>query len=108
MTINLKDATPIERVAAGAAFLDRQRPDWVQHIDLAELDMLDYCILDQVPVPEGWEGYPHRENYLNWYDAMYVRELGSVLEAFAFGDELDRAWRREVNRRRLLATSTEC
>src|SRR6267378_6692445 len=42
-------ATIVERVAVGAAWLDTEKPGWVDRIDLEKLDLVDpdYCILGQ-------------------------------------------------------------
>lgn len=108
-TLDLDHATPDELATAGSNFLDMHRPDWMDHLNIDELDMADNCILDQVPVPEGWakrgEGYA---GYLDWHDGMTPRGFEHMLPAFNFGYCLEQAWRREVNRRILLATSTEC
>jgi hypothetical protein len=54
-----------ERAAAGAAWLDRVKPGWIDHIDLPHLAMADpcLCVLGQVFDEEGLSAENPRSGY---------------------------------------------
>lgn len=94
-------STIAERVAAGAAWLDENVPDWVERIDLARLDVSDCvdCVLGQLfggfsGAPReliGFDAYPERKGFdldarLVYTEAPYRR--------------LTAQWRRVIEERR--------
>jgi hypothetical protein len=97
----LRPTTDIEqKVAAGAAFLDRACPGWESHINTATLDINDgyHCVLGQLArvewnIPErpliAWE----RHDLVSL--GFWPRENESTL--------LTQAWRVEITNRRLVA-----
>lgn len=85
--------TASERAAAGAAFLDVERPGWEREIDCATLDIATgkWCVLGQL-----YGGYG------NGLSVLRIAAPG--LMGFAVSaerDELNEAWREEIARRRL-------
>jgi hypothetical protein len=96
-------STISERVARGAAWLDEQRPGWVDEIDLHDLALASpcRCILGQIfgdfddvkmrgPMARGFNAYKSD------YDGE-MREFG----------ELEREWRRVITERRAEAARAE-
>lgn len=110
-----------ERVEAGAAILDQQVPDWVEKVDLEELDIASGSCCVAAQAVEGFEG-----DYMNaWEYAMFAwgittpeegdddvdavlvttdneraRELGFLAYTTDDDSELMDAWTRLIEERR--------
>ena len=92
-----------QRVAAGAALLDRERPGWWEEVDTERLDMASECdcVLGQV-----WG------EYIDGVNALHVRGDGgwvvwSTDHGFERADwtDLDRLWLAAIAERRARAES---
>lgn len=104
--------TITERVAKGAALLDREYPDWWQIIDLDALALASpcRCVLGQVyahEVEPGGDGEDYEDGYD--YAINQVPDLASHDEHYGFDDdpesgvtysELTAEWRRVIEARR--------
>jgi hypothetical protein len=97
-----------ERVAAGAAWLDIQRPEWLPGIDLGRLDLSNpcLCVLGQVfaAAVDGTEfrdygdGYSYAVNQLEAPESAGGFTINPITgESFA---DLDEAWRELITERR--------
>jgi hypothetical protein len=86
------------RVAAGAAFLDKQMPGWAERIDLGQLDLFDECgcVLGQLG------GNYHRMRDYFGLDMKAAALLGFTLSVTAPHENwaiLDDLWADEVKKR---------
>lgn len=99
--------TTQDRVKAGAALLDKERPGWANEIDVAELRMhdCDQCILGQIyrRFSKGldWFGITRDDAARNGFDILII-DSTKQREAYA---ELGRLWRAEIDARRNAATT---
>lgn len=105
-----------ERVAAGAAWLDKNEPSWADRIDLDELYMnrCSDCVLGQVfgdywdapllPLSprssEAMDEYDNRAAALGFQFATELRESASPSGRRADYDALAAEWRRVIEARR--------
>ena len=84
--------TIAERVRVDMALLDRERPGWIEEIDLETLDMGDlwHCVLGQVY--RHYDKAPRRT----------VRSIGTTFLCTSHRDTwdgLERAWKRQIRKR---------
>lgn len=100
----MSELTIPERVAAGAAYLDRVMPGWWQRIDLERLDLSSTCncVLGQefghfAAAPE--DAYLNAgDAYAKGFDIHFRDEFGSY-------EPLTAEWRRLIESRRAGAVS---
>jgi hypothetical protein len=93
-------STIAERVAAGAAWLDANRPGWVERIDLETLDLGDpcRCIVGQLNVQ--WGGLKIADDP-RWHAASLGFDTW-LAEGYEYS-ALTAAWRQLIIARRVLA-----
>lgn len=95
------------RVAAGAEWLDANRPGWVDLVDLDNLDMAHpyYCLLGQLYEP--YDAAPIERARLTglgfWTTVPGTGELGRELAGQEY-DLLDREWERLILARRAVSS----
>ena len=93
-----------DRAAAGAAFLDRVKPDWFKRVNLDTLDLScdDTCVLGQLhgDYLRGMDKYGldnERARELGLWGNCHPREF---LAGFRGGwNRLTRAWKNEIENR---------
>lgn len=101
--------TAAERVARGAALLDKRMPGWAARIDLSVLDLANECrcVLGQL-----WTGdddpYVTGLRTLDLVDGgrpygFVTGDVGNIDDALAEYRELDELWIAEIQRRREVA-----
>lgn len=104
MTTTETVPTIAERVAAGAAYLDRHMPTWVDVIDLDRLDLGDPCgcvmgqlVTYETPDPLAWTDEEYdplidlRDGDDEWEDAYQAWSEGIVEPVPSLGHEEQRS-----------------